>query len=56
MMCFVLISRRHRIVVKGNTVDDGNEEQGPVSSAFCDRHRVVVVYGEEDVCDICEIG
>ena len=52
----VLVARRHAVVVEGHAVDNRHQQEGPVRAAFGDGYAVVVVYGEEDVADVGEVG
>jgi hypothetical protein len=46
----------HAVVVEGDAVDEGDEQQGPVGATFGDGDRVVVVDGQEDVGYVGEVG
>lgn len=54
--CFPLIGLGHGVVVEGHAVDDGHEEEGPMRAAFglCDVG--VVIYRQEDVGRVAEVG
>jgi len=55
VVCFGLVAGWEAVVVEGDAVDDADEEEGPVRAAFCGGDALVVVDGEEDVCDVCEV-
>lgn len=42
--------------MEGDAVDDGHEEEGPVGAAFGDRNVAGIVYREEDVGGLGEVG
>lgn len=41
--------------MKGNAIDDGDEQEGPMRSTFCLGDVAAVVYREEDVGRVIEI-
>jgi hypothetical protein len=51
-----IVAGGQRVVVEGDAVDDGDEEERPVRPAFGVRDVAAVVYGEEDVRCAGEVG
>ena len=53
---FSVVTRRQRVVVERYAVDDADEQEGPVRAALGVRGVGAVVYGEEDVRGLAEVG
>lgn len=52
---FVEVVGEHAVVVKGDTVNDGDEQQRPVGTAFGDIDSSAVVNREEDMGRVAEV-
>ena len=52
---FLLVAWRHRVVVEGDAVHDRDKEERPMSAAFGDGDRVIVIDGKEDVGDVGKV-
>lgn len=51
----LFVHRVQRVVVEGDTIDDTNEEERPVRTAFGHFDVAAVVDGEEDVGGFCKV-
>lgn len=51
-----IVGSAERVVVKGDAVENGHEQQRPVAAALGHGHIAVVVDGQENVCDLVEVG
>ena len=42
--------------MEGHAVDDGYEKERPMRATLCDRDVTCIIYGEEDVGSLGEVG